>query len=47
MEKLSKKEKKKINAKARRGWNGIKPTIRTVESKKIYKKSKFKHNIDC
>ena len=46
MEKLSKKEKKKLNLRARRGWNGVTPTPRIVESKKVYKRAKFKRFAD-
>ena len=38
-EKLSKKAKKKLNARKRKDWGDLKPIDRIVESKKVYKRS--------
>ena len=46
VEKLSKKERKKLNLKARRTWNDVNPTTKIVESKKVYKRAKFKRATD-
>jgi hypothetical protein len=45
-EKLSKKERKKLNLRARRSWNGVNPITKTVESKKVYKRARFKRQKD-
>lgn len=37
-EKMSKKERRKIDASKRSDWNGVNPATRIVESKKIYKR---------
>lgn len=39
-EKLSKKEKKKINLEKRRDWNGLNPSTRVVPNKKAYSRKK-------
>ncbi len=36
--KLSKKERKKVNAANRRDWNGVNPCTRVVKSKKLYQR---------
>lgn len=41
LEKQSKKEQKKYHARKRQDWNGLKPTIRVVKSKKIYDRKKL------
>ena len=41
IEKQSKKEQKKYNARSRRDWNGLKPTTRVVKSKKVYDRKKM------
>lgn len=41
-EKLSKKEKKKINSQKRNDWNGCNPTTKIVPSQKNYSR-KIKH----
>lgn len=45
-EKLSKKEKKKIDAKRRGDWNGINPVTRRVESKMFYTRKRKHKNLD-
>ncbi len=42
LKKQSKKEQRKFYARKRRDWNGLKPTTRVVESKKIYDRKKLK-----
>ena len=42
-EKLSKKEKKKINSAKRRDWNGLNPVTRVADCPKKYSR-KEKHN---
>ncbi len=41
-EKLSKKEQKKLNAKARKNWQGISPVTRKPENKKKYNRKKLR-----
>lgn len=36
LEKQSKREQRKFHADKRSSWNGIKPTTRIVESRKVY-----------
>jgi len=43
--KLSKKKQKELNAKKRKSWGEIKPTVRVVENKKHYNR-KRKTRID-
>ena len=43
--KLSKKKQKELNAKKRKNWGELKPTVRVVESKKHYSR-KRKARID-
>lgn len=45
-EKLSKKERKKLDAAGRNGWNGINPAARVVKSKKLYNR-KNRRNESC
>ena len=45
-EKLSKKEKKKINSAKRRDWNGLNPVTRIADAPKKYSR-KEKHKKDC
>lgn len=40
-EKLSKKEQKKLNSKARKTWDGVSPVTRNPESKKKYNRKKL------
>lgn len=42
LKKQSKKEQRKFYARKRRDWNGLKPTTRVVESKKIFDRKKLK-----
>ena len=42
LKKQSKKEQRKFYARKRRDWNGLKPTTRVDESKKIYDRKKPK-----
>lgn len=42
LKKQSKKEQCKYHALKRRDWNGLKPTIRVVESKKVYNRKKLR-----
>ena len=45
-EKLSKKEKKKLNAERRKDWNGVNPITRIVPDKKAYRRNhKHKSNM--
>lgn len=44
-EKLSKKEKRKLNALKRGSWNGLNPVTRKPENPKAYKRKKM-HSID-
>ncbi len=39
-EKLSKKEKKKINAEKRNNWKGLNPSTRVVPNKKAYSRKR-------
>ena len=41
LKKQSKKEQRMVLAKQRRDWNGLKPTTRVVESKKVYDRKKL------
>lgn len=41
-EKMSKKAQKEINAKKRKGWNGINPITRKSENPKAYNRAKEK-----
>ena len=41
LNKQSKKEQKKYNARKRRDWNGLKPVTRVVKSKKVYDRKKL------
>lgn len=43
-EKLSKKEKKKVNAKARKSWNGVNPVTKTTPNPKAYNRAKAKQS---
>lgn len=47
-EKLSKKKQRELNAKSRRGWNGISPVTRKPQNPKAYnrKKTQFKNDFD-
>jgi hypothetical protein len=38
--KLSKKKQKELNAKKRKNWGELKPTVRVVESKKHYNRKR-------
>jgi hypothetical protein len=38
--KLSKKKQKELNAKKRKSWGELKPTVRVVQSKKHYNRKK-------
>ena len=38
--KLSKKKQKELNAKKRKNWGEIKPTVRVVENKKHYNRKR-------
>ncbi len=38
--KLSKKKQKELNAKKRKSWGEIKPTVRVVENKKHYNRKR-------
>ena len=38
--KLSKKKQKELNAKKRKGWGELKPTVRIVENKKHYNRKR-------
>jgi len=38
--KLSKKKQKELNAKKRKNWGELKPTVRVVENKKHYNRKK-------
>ena len=40
--KLSKKEKKQLNAKKRRSWQGVSPVTRRTVNKKKYNRKKIK-----
>ena len=42
LEKQSKKEQRKFHERKRRDWNGLKPTTRVVNSKKVYDRKKLK-----
>ena len=42
LKKQSKQEQRKFYARKRRDWNGLKPTTRVVESKKIFDRKKLK-----
>ena len=44
-DKLSKKERKKLNAARRGSWNGANPVTKVVESKKVYNRKKEKQRI--
>lgn len=39
-EKMSKKEKKKINLKNRRGWNEVSPVTKSIKNPKAYNRRK-------
>ena len=41
-EKLSKKEKRRVNARKRKTWNGASPVTRRTENKKKYNRKKIK-----
>lgn len=43
-EKLSKKERKKINLMSRRGWGNVRPATRVEGSKKYSRKQKHKRD---
>ena len=40
--KQSKREQKKFYAEKRGSWNGIKPTTRSVESRKVYDRNRIR-----
>lgn len=42
LEKQSKREQRKFHADKRGSWNGIKPTTRTVESRKVYDRNRIR-----
>ncbi len=42
LEKQSKREQRKFHANKRGSWNGIKPTTRIVESRKVYDRNRIK-----
>lgn len=42
LEKRSKKEQRRENAKKRGDWNGVNPVTRTVQSKRVYNRKKLK-----
>lgn len=41
-EKLSKKEKRRVNARKRKSWQGASPVTRRTENKKKYNRKKIK-----
>ncbi len=41
-EKLSKKEKRRVNARRRKSWQGASPVTRRAENKKKYSRKKIK-----
>ena len=41
-EKLSKKEKRRVNARKRKSWQGTTPVTRRTENKKKYNRKKIK-----
>ena len=41
VDKQSKKEQRKYHARLRRDWNGLKPVMRVVKSKKVYDRKKL------
>ena len=41
-EKLSKKEKRRVNARRRKSWNGTSPVTRRTQNKKKYNRKKIK-----
>lgn len=45
-EKLSKKQKRELNAKKRRGWNGLNPVTRKPQNPKAYNRKKAQHQND-
>lgn len=42
LEKQSKREQRKFHADKRSSWNGIKPTTRIVESRKVYDRNQIR-----
>ena len=42
LEKQSKREQRKFHANKRGSWDGIKPTTRIVESRKVYDRNRIK-----
>ncbi len=42
LEKQSKREQRKFHADKRGSWNGIKPTTRIVESRKVYDRNRIR-----
>ena len=45
-EKLSKKEKRRLDSASRKTWNGLDPVTRRPENPKAYNRKKFRKMID-